>query len=67
MSKFIISEQQLNLLKVFNIGNDNQITEVKYFHPQLFDYLHEHFIDYRGLIDEGMAIDVNTLEKNPYE
>jgi hypothetical protein len=32
-----------------------------------FDYLNELKIDYRGLIDAGLAIDCNTLEKNPYE
>jgi hypothetical protein len=34
---------------------------------QLFDYLHELKIDYRGLIDADLAIDVNTLENNPYK
>ncbi|MDR1348285.1 MAG: hypothetical protein LBJ63_07690 [Prevotellaceae bacterium] len=34
---------------------------------QLFDYLHELKIDYRGLIDSGLAIDANTLEVNPYK
>jgi hypothetical protein len=34
---------------------------------QLFDYIHELKIDYRGLIDAGLAIDVNTLEINPYK
>ena len=34
---------------------------------QLFDYLHELKIDYRGLIDVGLAIDANTLENNPYK
>jgi hypothetical protein len=34
---------------------------------QLFDYLHELKIDYRGLIDAGLAIDCNTLENNPYK
>jgi hypothetical protein len=34
---------------------------------ELFDYLHELKIDYRGLIDAGLAIDVNTLDKNCYE
>jgi hypothetical protein len=34
---------------------------------QLFDYLHELKIDYRGLIDAGLAIDANTLENNPYK
>ena len=33
---------------------------------QLFDYLHELKIDYRGLIDAGLAIDVNKLDINPY-
>jgi hypothetical protein len=34
---------------------------------QLFDYLHELKIDYRDLIDSGLAIDANTLETNPYK
>jgi hypothetical protein len=34
---------------------------------QLFDYLHELKIDYRGLIDAGLAVDVNTLKINPYK
>jgi len=34
---------------------------------KLFDYLHELKIDYRGLIDAGLAIDVNTLETNTYK
>jgi hypothetical protein len=34
---------------------------------QLFDYLHELKIDYRGLIDAGLAIDCNTLNDNPYK
>jgi hypothetical protein len=33
----------------------------------LFDYLHELKIDYRGLIESGLAIDANTLETNPYK
>jgi hypothetical protein len=33
---------------------------------RLFDYLHKLKIDYRGLIDSGLAIDANTLEANPY-
>lgn len=33
----------------------------------LYDKLNELKFDYRGLIDLGMAIDVNTLESNPYE
>jgi hypothetical protein len=34
---------------------------------QLFDYMNELKIDYRGLIEAGLAIDVNTLENNVYK
>jgi hypothetical protein len=34
---------------------------------KLFDFLHELKIDYRGLIDAGLAVDCNTLEVNPYK
>lgn len=33
----------------------------------IFDKLSEWMFDYRGLIPEGLAIDVNTLPQNPYE
>jgi hypothetical protein len=33
---------------------------------KMFDYLNSRFIDYRNLIGRGDAIDVNTLEINPY-
>ncbi|MDR1897985.1 MAG: hypothetical protein LBR10_14470 [Prevotellaceae bacterium] len=33
----------------------------------LFDYLHELKIDYRGLIDAGLAVSVYDLEENPYK
>ena len=32
-----------------------------------FDYLHSRFIDYRGLIDAGLAVSVYDLENNPYK
>jgi hypothetical protein len=35
--------------------------------PELFDYLHELKIDYRGLIDDGLAVPVYDLEINPYK
>ncbi len=38
-----------------------------YNQTQLFDWLDEHLFDYRGLIDAGLAVDVNTLEENPYK
>jgi len=34
---------------------------------KLFDYLHELKIDYRGLIDAGLAISVYDLPENCYE
>ena len=34
---------------------------------QLFDYLHELKIDYRGLIDAGLAKPVYDLDENPYK
>ena len=34
---------------------------------QLFDYLNELKIDYRGLIDAGLAVSVYDLENNPYK
>jgi hypothetical protein len=34
---------------------------------QLFDFLHELKIDYRGLIDAGVAVSVYDLENNPYK
>jgi hypothetical protein len=34
---------------------------------QLFDYLHELKIDYRNLIDAGLAVNANTLDINPYK
>ena len=34
---------------------------------ELFDYLHELKIDYRGLIDAGLAVSVYDLENNPYK
>jgi hypothetical protein len=33
----------------------------------LFDYLNELKIDYRGLVEAGLAIDANTLDINPYK
>jgi len=34
---------------------------------QLFDYLHELKIDFRGLIDAGLAVSVHDLKENPYK
>ncbi|MDR0692565.1 MAG: hypothetical protein LBF69_05965 [Prevotellaceae bacterium] len=48
----------------FSISFNNGYVENYY---QLFDYLHALKIDYRGLIDEGLAVDANKLEINPYK
>jgi hypothetical protein len=34
---------------------------------EIFDFLNELKIDYRGLIKAGLAVDCNTLEINPYK
>jgi hypothetical protein len=34
---------------------------------RLYDYLNELKIDYRGLIDDGLALSVYDLENNPYK
>jgi hypothetical protein len=52
--------------KNFGLFYDNEIGIIPNQY-QLFDYLHELKIDYRGLIDAGLAIDANTLEINPYK
>ena len=49
---------------IFQKGNDANVVPNQY---QLFDYLHELKIDYRGLIDAGLSVDVNTLDVNPYK
>lgn len=30
-------------------------------YDKLFDYLHSRMFDYRGLIDKGLAVDINTI------
>jgi hypothetical protein len=50
----------------FNTGGDDNNFEVKNQYL-IFDYLHELKIDYRGLIDAGLAVSVYDLETNPYE
>lgn len=34
---------------------------------ELFDYLNAHHFDYRGLIDEGLAVDINIINKDRAE
>jgi len=36
-------------------------TGVNEYQMQLFDYLNEHHFDYRGLIEKGLAIDINAI------
>ena len=42
------------------LGYDSSIMFAKN-QIQLFDYLSEHHFDYRGLIEKGLAIDINTI------
>jgi hypothetical protein len=50
----------------FIIGYDHSI-DIAFRQYQLFDYLNELKIDYRGLIDAGLAVSVYDLEENPYK
>lgn len=34
---------------------------------EMYDWLNSHMIDYRGLIDKGLAMSVFDLKENPYE
>lgn len=34
---------------------------------EVFSLLHRYHIDYRGLIDNGLAVSVHSLEENPYK
>jgi len=61
---FIIFYYQDNAFEVYNTRGIKSIYGNQY---QLFDYLHELKIDYRRLIDAGLAIDCNTLDINPYK
>lgn len=46
---------------------DGTITNAVPKQLEMFDKLSEWMFDYRGLIDGGMALDVNTLSENIYE
>ena len=61
--KFFFSEYERAFRFLNHCDCDRWVTNQYY----LFDYLHELKIDYRGLIDAGLAIDCNTLEINPYK
>jgi len=58
------TEEKFNYFNGFNSNNRNGKI---YNQHQLFDKLHEWKVDYRGLIDAGLAIDCNTLDNNPYK
>jgi len=53
-SGFYYCDEDGNLLTIWN-------------QYQLFDYLHELKIDYRGLIASGLAVSVYELKNNPYK
>jgi hypothetical protein len=65
-------QDNLSLLFCYDFGQfrlfmSEKKAEIRCDQIQLFDFLHELKIDYRNLIDAGLAIDANTLENNPYE
>lgn len=59
---FMFDYGQFYLYENCGIGMKENVSQI-----ELFDKLNEWLFDYRGLINSGLAVDVNTLEKNPYE
>ena len=49
---------KLSLSQIYAFAHYNEVAKM--------DWLNEHHFDYRGLIDEGLAIEV-TEENNPYK
>ncbi len=47
-------------------GNDSWVFSKFHNYPQIIEFLNMCLIDYRNLIGKGLAIDVTTLEINPY-
>ena len=47
------------------VENDKKVSTIN--QAKMFDILNQWKIDYRNLIGKGLAIDVNTLDINPYE
>ncbi len=46
---------------------ESDVISIASYQFQLYDYLNELKIDYRGLIDDGLAVSVYDLENNPYK
>jgi hypothetical protein len=59
--------EDISLFYDIEYGFSTNDRDIFYNQYQLFDFLHELKIDYRGLIDAGLAVDCNTLEVNPYK
>ena len=74
-------DKLFDILKIDKDGNDedwikiNDVTGIKFFLPtgkwiedmvKVYDYLNSIHIDYRGLIDSGLAIDVTTVKFDVY-
>ena len=55
-----------SFIRGFVLENNNTF-RIVYNQYQLFDYLHELKIDYRGLIDAKLAVSVYDLDTNPYK
>ena len=57
-------DEYQNAFVYFNEDSDDRCVPNQY---QLFDKLNEWKIDYRGLIEAGLAVSVYDLEDNPYK
>lgn len=54
--------------KSFTIADSKDATSLDVFNSlALYDWLNSHMIDYRGLIDKGLAVSIWDLDENPYE
>lgn len=45
-----------------HITPNNNLVVDRHMSVPVFDFLHEHLFDYRGLISKGVAVDINTID-----
>ena len=52
------SERQWNEFFMVNVAHYDDWGQTVYYSPKVHDWFNEHYIDYRGLIDENLAVEV---------
>jgi hypothetical protein len=66
--KFNYKESEFNFIMIhWDVAHTSPVARIKNNQYQLFDYLNELKIDYRNLIEDGLAVSVYDLEINPYK